>query len=43
MLSVSAALALQATYNEVDFSEFTFTRALLGKLHSLSPERFDIV
>jgi hypothetical protein len=34
---------LQAIYNEVDFSDFTFTRALLGKLHSLSPERFDIV
>ena len=27
----------------MDFSEFTFIRALLGKLHSLSPERFDIV
>jgi hypothetical protein len=38
-----ASTVLQAIYNEVDFSDFTFTRALLGKLHSLSPERFDIV
>lgn len=38
-----ALTVLQAIYNEVDFADFTFTRALLSKLHALSPERFDIV
>ena len=38
-----ASTVLQAIYNDVDFSDFTFTRAMLGKLHLLSPERFDIV
>ena len=38
-----ASTVLQAIYNEVDFSEFTFTRHMLGTLFKLSPERFDIV
>jgi hypothetical protein len=38
-----ASTVLQAIYNDVDFSDFTYTRAMLGKLHSPSPERFDIV
>ncbi|MDG1520595.1 MAG: DUF6473 family protein [Yoonia sp.] len=38
-----ASTVLQAIYNDVDFSDFTYTRAMLGKLHSLSPEWFDIV
>lgn len=38
-----ASTVLQAIYNEVDFADFTFTRAMLIKLHNLSPERFDIV
>lgn len=38
-----ASTVLQAIYSEVDFSDFTFTRAMLTKLHNLSPDRFDIV
>jgi hypothetical protein len=38
-----ASTVLQALYNEVDFSEFTFTRHMLGALYEMSPERFDIV
>jgi len=38
-----ASTVLQAIYNEVDFSEFTFTRHMLGALYEISPERFDIV
>jgi len=38
-----ASTVLQAIYNDVDFSEFTFTRHMLGTLYKLSPERFDIV
>ena len=34
---------LQAIYSDVDFSDFTFTRHMLGRLLELSPERFDIV
>lgn len=34
---------MQAIYNDVDFSEFTFTRAMLAKLLDTSSERFDIV
>lgn len=37
-----ASSVLQAIYSEVDFSDFTFTRALLSELYSLSPERFEI-
>ena len=38
-----ASTVLQAIYNEVDFSDFNYTRHMLGTLHGLSPERFDIV
>lgn len=38
-----ASTVLQAIYNEVDFSEFTFTRHMLGTLYQVSPERFDTV
>ena len=38
-----ASTVLQAVFGEVDFSEFTFTRHMLGALNDLSPERFDIV
>lgn len=38
-----ASTVLQAIYNDVDFSDFTFTRHLLGELLNISAERFDIV
>lgn len=38
-----ASTVMQAIYNEVDFSDFTFTRHMLGALYARSPERFDIV
>ncbi len=38
-----ASTVLEAIYNEVDFSEFSFTRHMLGTLYARSPERFDIV
>ena len=38
-----ASTVLQAIYPEVDFSQFSFTRHMLGALHDTSPERFDIV
>ncbi len=38
-----ASTVLQAIYNDVDFSDFTFTRHMLNALYQLSPERFDIV
>jgi len=38
-----ASTVMQAIYNDVDFADFTFTRHMLGTLHELSPERFDIV
>lgn len=38
-----ASTVLEAIYSDVDFSEFTFTRHMLSKLHALSSERFDIV
>lgn len=34
---------LQTLYPEVDFTEFTFTRHLLGHLHDVSPVRFEII
>lgn len=34
---------LQAIYDDVDFSEFSFVRHMLSALHTKSPERFDIV
>lgn len=38
-----ASTVMQAIFNDVDFSQFTFTRHMLNTLHDLSPERFDIV
>ena len=38
-----ASTVMQAIYNEVDFSDFTFTRHMLTTLFEKSPERFDIV
>jgi len=40
---VRASTVLQAIYNEVDFSEFTFTRHMLKALYSVSTERFETV
>ncbi len=40
---VRASTVLQAIYSEVDFSQFSFTRHMLGALYEISPERFDIV
>ncbi len=40
---VRASSVLKAIYKDVDFSEFTFTRHLLGALSDASSERFDIV
>jgi hypothetical protein len=37
---VQATTALHALFPEVDFTEFTFTRHLLGRLRALSPDRF---
>lgn len=38
-----ASTVLEAIYSEVDFSDFTFTRHMLGALYDMSRERFDIV
>lgn len=38
-----ASTVLQALYPEVDFSQFSFTRHMLGALLRLSPDRFAIV
>jgi len=38
-----ASTVLQAVYQDVDFSEFSFTRHMLGALHTKSIERFDTV
>lgn len=38
-----ASTVLQAIYHDVDFSEFSFTRHMLGALHSRSLDRFDTV
>ncbi|MBI1418628.1 MAG: hypothetical protein GC146_15545 [Limimaricola sp.] len=40
---LSASTVLKAIYQEVDFSEFTFTRHMLGTLFEISPDRFEIV
>ncbi|WP_368345465.1 DUF6473 family protein [Pelagovum sp. HNIBRBA483] len=40
---VAPSTVLSALYSEVDFSEFTFTRHLLGALYSVSYERFETV
>ncbi len=38
-----ASIVLQALYPEVDFSDFCFTRHMLGALYAVSSDRFDIV
>jgi len=38
-----ASTVMQAIYHDVDFSEFSFTRHMLGALHAKSIERFDTV
>lgn len=38
-----ASTVMQAIFNDVDFSDFTFTRHMLGALYDLSADRFDIV
>lgn len=40
---LTASPLLQAIYRDVDFTEFNFTRHMLGRLHTLSPERFETV
>lgn len=40
---LTASTVLQAIYDDVDFSEFSYTRHMLGALHTKSPDRFDIV
>ena len=38
-----ASTVMEAIFNDVDFADFTFTRHMLSTLHTMSPERFDIV
>ena len=40
---LQASSVLQAIYEDVDFSSFTFVRHMLGNLHETSPKRFEIV
>lgn len=40
---VNASSMLKAVYREVDFTEFHFTRHLLGELEAISPDRFRMV
>jgi hypothetical protein len=40
---VDASSVLKAIYSDVDYSEFAFTRHMLGALHNTSPQRFEIV
>lgn len=40
---VSASTVLRALYTDVDFSEFHFTRHMLGALYTRSPEKFEIL
>ena len=40
---VHAAPGLKALYRDIDFTEFHFTRHLLGALHRKSPDRFAFV
>jgi hypothetical protein len=40
---VAPSTVLAALYNEVDFSEFSFTRHMLGALYAISAERFETV
>ncbi|PUB14792.1 DUF6473 family protein [Yoonia sediminilitoris] len=38
-----ASTVLQAIYQDVDFSDFSFIRHMLGALHAKSPDRFETV
>ncbi len=38
-----ASTVLRAIFPEVDFSDFCFTRHMLGRLHDIAPDRFAIV
>ncbi len=38
-----ASALMKAIYREVDFTEFNFTKHMLGALRTLSPERFETV
>lgn len=40
---LQASSVLRAIYNEVDFTEITFTRHLLQTLYETCPERFEVV
>lgn len=40
---LKASTLLQTIYREVDFTEFAFTRHMLGKLKKVSPEKFSTV
>lgn len=40
---LGASTILQAIYHDVDFSDCTFTRHMLGKLHRTSTDRFETV
>lgn len=40
---ISTSTLLKTIYREVDFSEFHFTRHMLGRLHEVSPDRFETV
>lgn len=40
---LQASTVLKAIYQDVDFSQFSFTRHMLGALHAQSPSRFEIV
>jgi hypothetical protein len=40
---LQASSLLQAIYREVDFAEFNFNKHMLGRLMTLSPERFETV
>ncbi len=40
---VQASTVLRAIFPDVDFTDFTFTRHMLGTLYDRSPERFEIV
>ena len=40
---LKASTVLQAIYPDVDFSDYCFTRHMLGALYARSPDRFEIV
>lgn len=40
---ISTSTLLKTIYREVDFSEFHFTRHMLGRLYDVSPDRFETV